>query len=97
MAEHLRIAVCFWHTFCWQGNDIFGETLFDREWLKAENPLKRAENRAAAAFEFFTKLNIPFFTFHDRDVSPEGDTLIETQNNLHHMRDVLADHMEKQA
>ncbi|OGT49462.1 MAG: xylose isomerase [Gammaproteobacteria bacterium RIFCSPHIGHO2_12_FULL_38_11] len=95
MAEHLRIAVCFWHTFCWQGNDIFGEPAFNREWLNESIPLKMAENRAAAAFEFFTKLNIPFFTFHDRDVSPESNDLKITQNNLHHMRDVLANHMEK--
>ncbi|OGT51099.1 MAG: xylose isomerase [Gammaproteobacteria bacterium RIFCSPHIGHO2_12_FULL_42_13] len=95
MAEHLRIAICFWHTFCWQGNDIFGDGTFNRAWLSAADPLKRAEDRAVAAFEFISKLNVPFYTFHDRDVSPEGDNLKSTKNNLLHMQDVLAKHMEK--
>ena len=95
MAEHLRIAICFWHTFCWQGNDIFGEPTFQRAWLSASDPLKRAEQRAHAAFEFFEKLGVPFFTFHDRDVSPEADDLKTTQYNLRHMQDELAKHMQK--
>ncbi|HLB56887.1 MAG TPA: xylose isomerase [Coxiellaceae bacterium] len=95
MAEHLRIAICFWHTFCWQGNDIFGEGTFNRNWLTAENPLKRAENKAEAAFEFFQKLLIPFFTFHDRDVAPEGNNLQETKYNLQHMSEFLQNQMEK--
>src|SRR3990167_4102046 len=95
MAEHLRIAICFWHTFCWQGNDIFGEPTFQRAWLSASDPLKRAEPRAHAAFEFFEKLGVPFFTFHDRDVSPEADDLKTTQYNLRHMQDELAKHMQK--
>ena len=50
MAEHLRLAICFWHTFCWQGSDIFGDGTFNREWLKEPNSLKRAENPASSAF-----------------------------------------------
>jgi xylose isomerase len=94
MAEHLRIAICFWHTFCWQGNDIFGDGTFNRHWLTAENPLKRAENRAIAAFEFFQKLGVPFYTFHDRDVSPESDDLKTTQFNLQHMAEFLQNQMQ---
>ncbi len=78
MEEHLRMAVCFWHTFCWEGNDNFGAGVFNREWLKEKKPMKRAKQRVLAAFEFFEKLSLPFFTFHDRDVSPEGDSLKET-------------------
>ena len=87
--------ICFWHTFCWQGNDIFGDQTFNREWLTSENPLKRAENRVIAAFEFFEKLDVPFYTFHDRDVAPEGDDLKTTQFNLEHIKDLLAKQMEK--
>jgi len=94
MAEHLRIAICFWHTFCWQGNDIFGDGTFNRTWLNEQNPLKRAENRAIAAFEFFEKLNVPFFTFHDRDASPEDNDLKKTQFNLQHMTEFLAKQMQ---
>ena len=95
MVEHLRIAICFWHTFCWQGNDIFGEGTFRRDWLSVENPLKRAENRAIAAFEFFEKLGVPFYTFHDRDVSPEAEDLKTTHYYLQHMTDFLKNSMEK--
>lgn len=95
MAEQLRIAICFWHTFCWQGNDIFGEGTFNRAWLTSENVLKRAENRALAAFEFLEKLGVPFYTFHDRDVAPEGNNFKSTKNNLQHMTEFLALQMEK--
>lgn len=95
MAEHLRIAVCYWHTFCWHGNDAFGHDTFDRPWLKGDNALNRAEHRAEAAFEFIQKLGVPFYAFHDRDVAPEGQTLKESQDNLNHMADVLAKHMDR--
>lgn len=95
MAEHLRIAICFWHTFCWQGNDGFGHETFQRGWLQGDNSLKRAENRATAAFEFIEKLGLSFYTFHDRDVSPEADDLQTTQKNFQHMADCLAAHMQK--
>jgi xylose isomerase len=66
MAEHLRIAVCYWHTFCWHGEDPFGLGTRILPWDHADNPLQAAEKKLDAAFEFFTKLNIPFFSFHDR-------------------------------
>lgn len=95
MAEHLRIGICYWHTFCWHGNDAFGHDTFNRPWQAGKTPLEQAENRAAAAFEFFEKLNVPFYSFHDRDVSPEGSSLKESQDNLKHMADVLAKHMDR--
>ena len=42
------------------------------------NALRRVE----AAFEFMTKLGVEYYTFHDRDVAPEGKTLVETNANL---------------
>lgn len=24
MEDHLRFAACYWHTFCWNGADMFG-------------------------------------------------------------------------
>ena len=56
MAEHLRLAVCYWHNFCWHGHDNFGEATFSREWKIADTPLAQAELRASAAFEFIQKL-----------------------------------------
>lgn len=95
MAEHLRLAVCYWHTFCWHGNDNFGHDTFTRPWLNHSDPLKRAQMKADAAFEFIEKLGVPFFAFHDRDIAPEADTLSKTQDNLKHLVDYVASLMDK--
>jgi len=94
MQEHLRLAVCFWHTFCWQGEDAFGRAIFSRTWVGKQDPMERAKDRVLAGFEFINKLGVPFFTFHDRDVSPEGDTLKESLSRLHQMAAVIAREME---
>ncbi|MBU2240433.1 MAG: xylose isomerase, partial [Gammaproteobacteria bacterium] len=75
MAEHLRVAVCYWHTFCWQGSDVFGANTFDRPWFKAASEMEAAKLKTDAAFEFFTKLGVPYYSFHDVDVSPEGRSI----------------------
>ncbi|MBW2421718.1 MAG: xylose isomerase [Deltaproteobacteria bacterium] len=86
MAEHLRIAVCYWHSFCWPGSDVFGDGTFERPWVgRGDPPLELAECKLAAAFELFEKLGVPFFTFHDRDIAPEGASPAETRSNLDHM------------
>lgn len=95
MAEHLRLAVCYWHTFCWQGEDNFGAATFDRKWQQSSDPIICAEQRAQAAFDFFDKLQLPFFTFHDRDVIAEGDNLVDSQQRLNHIADIIAEHMSR--
>ena len=83
MAEQLRIAVCLWHSFNWPGSDVFGVGTFDRPWLAPGMDVGTAwTQKIAAAFEFIDKLGVPFFTFHDRDVAPEGATYAETRANL---------------
>jgi xylose isomerase len=95
MEEHLRLAVCFWHTFCWSGHDIFGENAFERPWTTHQNPLALAEVRAKAAFEFIEKLGLKYFTFHDRDIAPEGSNLRETNKNLQYIADICAAEMQR--
>jgi xylose isomerase len=95
MEEHLRLAVCFWHTFCWSGHDIFGENTFSRPWLFSNNTMELAEARVHAAFEFVEKLGLPYFTFHDRDVAPEGKNLQETTSNLQHIADLMQSEMQR--
>jgi xylose isomerase len=95
MAEHLRIAVCYWHTFCWQGHDQFGAGTRLLPWDQVATPLQAAEQKLDAAFEFFTKLNIPYFTFHDRDLSPEGRNIAESVNNLQHMVELVQNKIEQ--
>ena len=88
--EHLRFAVCYWHSFCWNGFDPFGyDGTFERTWQHMPDPMAAARAKADAAFEFFSKLGAPYYCFHDRDVAPEGATPSESVNNLHAMVDVL--------
>src|SRR5512139_1233820 len=64
MEDHLRFAVCYWHTFCWPGDDVFGAGTFDRPWQAAgSDPLEQARRKTDVAFEFFSKLGVPFFCF----------------------------------
>jgi xylose isomerase len=73
MEDHLRIGACLWHSFAWPGADMFGAGTFDRPWLAAGlDPLKAAEMKLDAAFEFLGKLAVPYFCVHDRDIAPEG-------------------------
>ena len=85
MKEHLRFAICYWHSFTWPGLDPFGGPTLDRPWMKAGNDLQMAEMKLDAAFDFFSKIKAPFFCFHDRDIAPEGNTFIETKKNLDHI------------
>lgn len=88
MEDHLRIAVCYWHSFNWPGADVFGMGTFDRPWLGAvSDPLDAAHRKMDAAFEFFQKLGVPFFAFHDRDIAPEGGTFAASASNLENMVD----------
>jgi xylose isomerase len=91
MEDHLRFAVCYWHSYCWNGFDPFGyDGTFERPWQHIADPMAAAKAKADAAFEFFQKLGAPYYCFHDRDVAPEGATPRDSVNNLHAMVDVLA-------
>jgi xylose isomerase len=95
MRDQLRFAVCYWHTFCWPGTDMFGGETFERPWFGSGDPVALAERKAEVAFELFAKLGVPFFTFHDRDVAPEGATLGETNATLDRIAERLAAHMQR--
>ncbi|HTB48205.1 MAG TPA: xylose isomerase [Acetobacteraceae bacterium] len=93
MEEHLRFAVCYWHSFVWPGGDPFGGETFFRPWMHGTDPMAMARQKADVAFEMFRLLDVPFFCFHDRDVAPEGETLRQSTANLHAIADVFADRM----
>jgi len=95
MAEQLRFAVCYWHNLAWEGGDPFGGSTFQRPWSGAGDPLALAELKAEAAFELFTRLDAPFYCFHDRDVAPEGATPRESARFFEHMVDKLAAHQQR--
>ena len=96
MEDHLRIGVCLWHSFAWPGVDMFGMGTLDRPWLATGlDPLEAARAKLDSAFEFLTKLGVPFFCFHDRDVAPEQGSWRATQALFDQVLDLIAGHMER--
>ena len=96
MEDQLRIAVCYWHSFNWPGSDVFGVGTFDRPWLDVHaDPMDAAFAKQDAAFEFFDKLGVPFYCFHDADMAPAGATLKESRANLDVLVDRAAGKMEE--
>ena len=95
MEDHLRFAVCYWHSFTWPGLDPFGGETFMRPWMHTDDPMEGARQKADVAFEMFRLLGVPFFTFHDRDIAPEGATLAESNRNVRMIGEVFAEKMEK--
>ena len=96
MEQHLRLAVCYWHTFVWPGNDVFGQGTFARPWHVQGDELTLARRKADAAFGLISRLGVPFYTFHDTDVAPEGASLADYRSNLSAMVDVLAQKQQLQ-
>lgn len=92
MEDHLRMAIAYWHSFCWPGGDPFGGQTFERPWFN--ETMDGARLKADVAFEMFDILGAPFFCFHDRDIAPEGDTLEESNKNVSDIADIFARKME---
>ena len=82
MEDHLRPAVCYWHSFAWNGNDIFGAGTFDRPWNAGAMDQAAAWAKMDAAFDFFTRLGTPFYAFHDVDAMPTASNIKEHVANL---------------
>jgi len=98
LEDHLRFAVCYWHTFVWPGSDPFGGLTFERPWfddLSNNSPMDNARLKADVAFEMFQLLGVPYFCFHDADVRPEGKTFAENTANLEEIVDYFAGKMEQ--
>ncbi|HTX65642.1 MAG TPA: xylose isomerase [Opitutaceae bacterium] len=82
LKDHLRFSIAYWHSFRGTGVDPFGGGTIIRPWEAGRDPLAVAKTRMDAAFEFFTKIQAPFWCFHDRDIAPEGRSLAETNRHL---------------
>jgi len=95
MAEHLRFAVCYWHTLCWPGLDPFGGETFMRPWHHAGDPMEAARAKADIMFETLRLLGVDYFTFHDLDIAPEGKSLKEFNANVTAIAKVLEGKMAK--
>src|SRR5437660_984784 len=95
MREHLRFAVCYWHTFRGTGADPFGPGCAVRPWEDGTDSVEMAVKRVRVAFEFMEKLGVPYYCFHDRDVAPEGKSLKETNVNLDKVTAVLKEEQQR--
>ncbi|MBT5074817.1 MAG: xylose isomerase [Kordiimonadaceae bacterium] len=82
MAEHLRFAVCYWHTFCGTGGDPFGPGTQIFQWNDADDAMSAARQKMDAAFELFTKLGVPYYCFHDIDMAPDDSNIAVREKNL---------------
>ena len=82
LRDHLRFSIAYWHSFRGVGSDPFGPGTIKRPWESGKDAISVAKRRMDAAFEFFVKIEAPFWCFHDRDIAPEGATLAESNRNL---------------
>jgi len=82
LKEHLRFSIAYWHAFRGTGSDPFGPGTIQRPWETGKDAISVAKTRMDAAFEFFTKIQAPFWCFHDRDIAPEGRSLAESNKHL---------------
>jgi xylose isomerase len=82
LKDQLRFSIAYWHSFRGTGLDPFGPGTIVRPWETGKDAVSIAKKRMDAAFEFFTKIQAPFWAFHDRDIAPEGATLAESNKDL---------------
>ena len=87
MKDHLRFAVCYWHTFCGTGGDPFGPGTKVFPWDASTDPVQAGKDKMDAAFEFITKLGVPYYCFHDIDLVSEGSSIAEYEKRLQTMVD----------
>ncbi|WP_182049574.1 xylose isomerase [Changpingibacter yushuensis] len=91
MKDWLRFAVAYWHTFDQRLVDPFGDGTAQRPYDRFTDPMDQALAKVDYTFEFYRKLNVKYFCFHDRDLAPEGDTLRETNAKLDRVVDRIAE------
>ncbi|MBN9296544.1 MAG: xylose isomerase [Filimonas sp.] len=91
MKEHLRFAVAYWHSFCGNGGDPFGEPTHDFAWNEKSDPIARAKDKADAAFEFITKLGLPYYCFHDVDIVDYTNEVKENDKRIQAVTQYLSE------
>ncbi len=87
LRELFKFAVSYWHTFCGTGGDPFGPGTKAFPWLTASDPVQQAKDKMDAAFEFITKLGVPYYCFHDIDLVDEGSSLAQYEQHLQQIVD----------
>jgi xylose isomerase len=82
MKEWMRFACAYWHSFCGTGADPFGGDTHEFPWNAKADAVERAKDKMDAAFEFITKMNIPYYCFHDVDVVDYTNDINENERRL---------------
>jgi xylose isomerase len=93
MEDWLKPAVCYWHSFNWPGADIFGGGTLTRPWLGAQVTQAMADTKLEAAFDFYTRLGVRYFTFHDVDAMASAATLKDHDKSLKKIEEGMAKKM----
>ena len=91
MKDHLRFACAYWHSFNGSGADPFGEPTHLFEWDKKSDAIERAKDKADAAFEFITKLGLPYYCFHDVDAIDYTNDVKENDRRLKAITEYLSE------
>ncbi|WP_207533440.1 xylose isomerase [Desertivirga arenae] len=82
LKEHFKFAGAYWHSFCGNGSDPFGGQTHIFPWDQKSDAVERAKDKMDAAFEFLTKLNLPYYCFHDVDLVDYGNDIAENDRRL---------------
>lgn len=93
MKDHLRYSVAYWHSFCGDGSDPFGAPTIIHPWGNSD-AMTAAKNKLDAAFEFFTKLDAPYYCFHDIDMAPAGANQVQSEKNLIEITDLARERQD---
>ena len=87
LKDHFRFAVAYWHTMTGTGGDPFGPGTKIFPWAEKSDPILNAKDKMDAAFEFISKMGVPFYCFHDYDIVSEADSIPESEKRLQTMVD----------
>ena len=82
LKDHLKFACSYWHSFNGNGADPFGNPTHIFPWDKKEDPIKRAKDKMDAAFEFITKMQLPYYCFHDVDLVDYTNDIADNEKRL---------------
>ena len=82
MKEFFKFACAYWHSFNGNGSDPFGEATHIFPWNVKQDPIERAKEKMDAAFEFITKMNLPYYCFHDVDIVDFSNDVAQNEKNL---------------
>src|SRR5690348_2798807 len=87
MKEFFKFACAYWHSFCNVGGDPFGEGTHLFPWNEKSDAVERAKDKMDAAFEFITKMNLPYYCFHDVDVVDYTNDIRDNEKRLQALTD----------